>query len=279
MMGARVTPALLSPPKAVRPGAARAGRICTSCSWAYRPPRRSSSSCDALFDDRAVVHRENQIGVPHGREAVRDHERRPAEHEPVERIEDDRFGPRIDRCGRLVENQDAGVLQERPCDAEALALAARQANAALADLRLVSFGKPRDEFMGVGGGRGRDDVVHRRLEAAVADVVCDRAREEQRLLRDDADVIAQRLQREPADVAAVEKHAAEQRIVEARNQARQRCLARARGADDRDHLAWRRIEGDVLQRVRPARIAERHVVERDAARGLVRASPARRPHG
>ncbi len=112
-------------------------------------------------------------------------------HEPIERIEDHRFGPRIDRCGRLVEDEDAGVLQERPCDAEALALAARQPNAAFADLRLVSLRQPRNEFVGVGGGCGRDDLVHRRVEPAVADVVGDRAREEQRLLRDDADVVAQ----------------------------------------------------------------------------------------
>ena len=66
-------------------------------------------------------------------------------------------------------------------------------------------GKVRDEFVRVGGGCGRDDLVRRGVEAAVADVVGDRAREQQRLLRHDADVVAERLERERADVAAVDE--------------------------------------------------------------------------
>ena len=42
--------------------------------------------------------------------------------------------------------------------------------------------------------RRLDDLVHRRVEPAVADVLGDRPREEQRLLQDDADLVAQRVQ-------------------------------------------------------------------------------------
>ena len=60
------------------------------------------------------------------RQAMRDHESGAAEHQLVERIEDDGFGLRIDRGRGLVENQDRRVLQERARDADALAFASRR---------------------------------------------------------------------------------------------------------------------------------------------------------
>ena len=66
-----------------------------------------------------------------------DHERRAADHQPVERVEDDRFGLRVDRRGRLVEDQDRRVLEERARDRDPLPLAAGQLRAALAEQRVV----------------------------------------------------------------------------------------------------------------------------------------------
>ena len=47
--------------------------------------------------------------------------------------------------------------------------------------------------VGADGPRGSDDLLARRLGAAEGDVVGDRAREEEALLRDDAELAAQRL--------------------------------------------------------------------------------------
>ena len=52
--------------------------------------------------------------------------------------------------------------------------------------------------------RRLDDLVHRRVEPAVADVLGDRAGEQQRLLEHDADLVAQRVELELADVDAVD---------------------------------------------------------------------------
>ena len=88
----------------------------------------------SLLDDAPAVDHDDLVGMADRREAVRDHERRPAGHQAVERVEDDRLGLRVDRRGRLVEDQDRRVLDERARDADALALAAGELRAALAEL-------------------------------------------------------------------------------------------------------------------------------------------------
>ena len=62
---------------------------------------------------------------------------RPCE-QPVERLLDQALGVAVERAGRLVEDQDARVAQDRARDRDPLALAARQARAALADRRIVA---------------------------------------------------------------------------------------------------------------------------------------------
>ena len=64
---------------------------------------------------------------------MRDDEGGAALHQRLQRLLDLRLGRRVERAGRLVEDQDRRVLQQRPGDGEALALAARKRDAALAD--------------------------------------------------------------------------------------------------------------------------------------------------
>ena len=50
-----------------------------------------------------------------------------------------RLGRRVERAGRLVEDQDRRILQQRAGDRQALALAAGKRGAALADQRVVAL--------------------------------------------------------------------------------------------------------------------------------------------
>ena len=128
---------------------------------------------------------------------------------------------------------------------------------------------------GVGGARRVADLLPGGVEPAVADVLLDRPREEQRLLEDDADLLPQRLELEVAEVDAVDHDAARSRIVEADEQAHQGALAGAGGADDGDPLAGARLEGDVVERVVAARVGEVDVPDGDAALARGRARPRR----
>ena len=63
---------------------------------------------------------------------------RPA-HQAVERLLDHRLVLGVDRRQRLVEHQDRRVAQQRAGDGDALALAARELDALLADHRAVAL--------------------------------------------------------------------------------------------------------------------------------------------
>jgi hypothetical protein len=85
----------------------------------------------------AALEHDDAVGRPDRREAVRDHQRRPVQGQARQRLLDQTLGLGVDRRGRLVQDQDRRVLQERPRDREPLLLAARQPHAPLADHRVV----------------------------------------------------------------------------------------------------------------------------------------------
>ena len=104
----------------------------------------------SLLDQLAVVQDEDQVGVADRGQPVGDHERGAALHQVLERVEDHGLGLGVDRGGRLVEDQDRRVLDEGARHADALALAARELCAPLAELGLVAVRQARDEVVGVG---------------------------------------------------------------------------------------------------------------------------------
>ena len=79
----------------------------------------------ALLDDVAGLHHQDQVGVADRRQPVRDDEARPAGAQRGHRPLDQHLGAGVDRAGRLVEDQDRRVGQERPRDGDQLLLARR----------------------------------------------------------------------------------------------------------------------------------------------------------
>ena len=74
---------------------------------------------------------------------------------------DDALALVVERARRLVEDQDARIGDQRAGDRDALALAAREAAAALADDRVVAFRQLQDEVVRAGELRRRDDALDR----------------------------------------------------------------------------------------------------------------------
>ena len=87
----------------------------------------------AGLDDAALVEHQDAVGVADRGEAVGDHEGGAALHDLVERRLQLALGRGVERARRLVEDQDRRVLEERAGDRQALALAAGERAAALAD--------------------------------------------------------------------------------------------------------------------------------------------------
>ena len=146
--------------------------------------------------------------------------------------------------------------------------AAAQFDPALAHQGVVAVRHCGDEVVRIGCLRGGFDLFLRGVQLAVADVVAHVAAEERRLLRHDADLLAQAAHLDVADVAAVDRDAAFGRVVEARDQVDQRRLAGAARPDQRDHLAGPGGQIDLAQhraRLGVILVIERHVVEADQA--------------
>src|SRR5947207_13465052 len=122
-------------------------------------------------DDRACV--------ANRREAVRDDERRAAVQKAAQGVLDLALGADVDRARRLVEDQDPRVGEQRTRERDELALAEREAEAALAELRVVALLEPGDELVGADRASRRGDLLVRRLGAAEGDVLRDRAGKEE----------------------------------------------------------------------------------------------------
>src|SRR5690348_5760659 len=75
----------------------------------------------------------------------------------------------VEVAGGLIEDQDLGRREDRPRNGQALLLAARELDAALADERLVLFGKLDDELVSIGAPRGVFNLVVGRIVPAVGD--------------------------------------------------------------------------------------------------------------
>src|SRR5205807_6623500 len=96
---------------------------------------------------------------------------------------------RIERGGRLVEQDDRRILDQGARYGDALALAARQLQAALADLSVVAVGKSRDEIVRMSGFGRRHDLGLAGVRFAEGDVLANCSAEQENVLADMGDLL------------------------------------------------------------------------------------------
>ena len=109
------------------------------------------------------------------------------------------LGFAVERGGRLVEQQHRRVLQERARNRDALALAAGELHAAVADDRRHALRQMLDE-VAPRRRRRRQHLLVGGARPAVADILHDRAMEHRDVLRHHRDRGAQALLRDARDV-------------------------------------------------------------------------------
>src|SRR5215510_12255721 len=110
------------------------------------------------FDDRSILDDEDAISIDDGMQAMCDHDRRPPLAEVLDRALNLPLGFGIERSRRLVEQDDRRVLEQGACDGDALALAAGELQAVLADWGVVPAGECRDEVVRISGLGGGGDL-------------------------------------------------------------------------------------------------------------------------
>src|SRR5208337_901463 len=129
----------------------------------------------AALDDAAACEYEDAVGVADGREPVRDHEGGAALHHLGKRRLHARFGERIERAGRLVQDENRGILKERAGDREALALAAGEQPAAFAGIGLKAVLLSLNDIENLGALAGRAQLLLGGVRLADAQILGNRA--------------------------------------------------------------------------------------------------------
>src|SRR3712207_5246791 len=190
--------------------------------------------------------------------------RSPGEKGP-ERALDPPLGADVDARGRLVQDQDPRIGEESARERDELALAEREARAALPDLGLVPVLELEHELVRPDRTRRGRDLLRRRVGAPEGDVLAHRPREEEALLGHDPELAPEARLRHVSEVVPVDRDAAVARLVEAGEELRDRRLPGAGVADERDRGAGRDGEVDPVQDIRARAVSEADALEADVA--------------
>ena len=240
----------------------------------------------AGFDDLAVVQDQDEVGALDGRQAVRDGEDGATFHGVFQGRLDGPLGFGVEGGGGFVEDQDGGVPQEGAGDGQSLPLPPGEEGAALGDGGVVALRHGGDEVVGVGGLGGGFDLVAGGFGHAVGDVVGDGVVEEEGVLGDESDALAQAGEGPVAQVLPGDADGAGGGVEEARQEVDEGGFPRAGAADEGDEASGLGGEGDVAEDgVGRGGVGEGDVVEDDGRDGggcrgwRRRARPPRRTAG
>ena len=108
----------------------------------------------------------------------------------VEGRADGGIGRRIHRARGVVQHQHLRMLQQGPCDAQALPLAAGDIGTALVDDRVVSVGERLDELIGAGLAASLLTLFQGGVLLAPAEILKDGSGEQGALLQDHRNLVA-----------------------------------------------------------------------------------------
>lgn len=179
----------------------------------------------ALFDDAVARQHQDAVGMADGRQAMGDDQRGSPVRQAQQRLLHRPFALIVERAGRLVEDQNLRILEEGAGDGDALALAARKLDAALADIGIIALGQSDDEVVRIGGPGRRFQFGIAGVGPAVAQVVRYGAGKKLDILLHHPDMAPERGQCHIADIGTVDADRPGLDIIEARYECAQCALA------------------------------------------------------
>ncbi len=170
---------------------------------------------------------------------MRDDQRGPAGQDGTQRRLHHALTRNVQQRRRLVEHEDRRGGQEGAGEGDQLPLPGGQATASFAYLRVIAAGQRADEGVRADSGCGRFDVSLAGARLAEPHVVRDGAAEQEVLLGDQHDLVAQRLIGQCAEIGAIEEHPALAGVVEPGQEPGDSGLPGAGRADQGHRLAGR----------------------------------------
>src|SRR6478735_7408360 len=145
----------------------------------------------AVLDNAASLDGDDAIGLADRRETVGDDEDGPAGGNSFHVLLDGALAFVIQGAGRLVEDEDARIGNERASDRDTLALPAGKIAAAFTHDGVIALRQLQDEVVSAGERCRLDDPLHGHGWIGERDVLANGAVEEHVLLQDDADLASQ----------------------------------------------------------------------------------------
>jgi hypothetical protein len=191
----------------------------------------------AVLRDCAFVQYYQPGGVAERRQPVRDCEGRAVLRQFLQRVLHQGFRFGVQRACRLVQYQYFRVVQDRAGNRYALPLAARKRVAVLAHLGVVPVRQLHDELVRVREFRRRDNLLSACARLRVGYILVNRAGEQERFLKNRADLRTQVILVIILYIYAVNLNIARIHVVQAHQQIDKRGLADAAFAHYADKLA------------------------------------------
>ena len=165
--------------------------------------------------DLAFLHSHDPGAGANRRQAMSYNDDGAPAHDRAHVLLNDPFALVVERGGRLIQDQNAGICHKRPGDRDALTLAPREIGAPFFNHRVVALRQLGDKFVRASEASRMHNHHTRHGGVAKRDVLMDRAVEKNVLLQDDTDLPAQPAGIELGNVDAIEHHLARLRTVEA----------------------------------------------------------------
>ncbi len=207
-----------------------------------------------------------------------DDEGGPSLHQLLEAVLDVFFCDRIEGGGRFVEDEDRGRGEEGAGDRDPLPLAAGELGPPLANEGGVPIGAFSDELVAVGKFCGMDDLFPCGIDPSVLDVLFEGAVEEEGVLGDEGDLVAQGVEGDGCDILAIDQNPSLFQGEKAEDQVDKSGLSGAGVTDEADFLPSANVEGLVVEKLLLS-IAEGDVVKLDLPLGNLQRGSTRERRG
>ena len=150
-------------------------------------------------------------------------------------------------AGGIIQDQDPGILEQGPGNAEALFLAAGYIGAALFNIGVIAVGQAVNELIGAGQPAGFPAFLLGGVGIAPAQVVINGPAEQNVLLQDNRDLVAQGFHIIVPDIQSAHPDTAFRHIIEAADQVDQAGFGGAGTADDADRFPGPDLQVDILE--------------------------------
>ena len=219
----------------------------------------------ALLDDATVVEDDDLVGITDSREAMGDDESGASLHDGVHAPLYELFGTGVYRGCCLVENEDGGIGNGSAGNSQQLALSHTEVTSVATEQGVIAIGQTTDEVRGSYQLGCLDTFLVGGIEFAVTDIVEDGAREEVRLLQDDAHAAAQRVFTDIGDGDAVVEDMSALYLVEAVDEVDDGGLACPCASHEGYLLSRVGIDIDIEEYLFLGGVAEINVLEVDVA--------------